>query len=63
MPQRDFDPTWKLGNDPRDLEGKFFFLHVDYEQDVEQAAIAGDPISDSSSDEASSENGKDKPIK
>ena len=42
MPQRDFDPTWKLGNDPRDLEGKFFFLHVDYEQDVEQAAIAGD---------------------
>jgi|TARA_B110001450_G_C17523071_1_gene441425 hypothetical protein len=59
MPERDFDPTWKLGNDPRDLEGKFFFLHVDYEQDVEQAAIAGDQISDSSSDNASSQNGKD----
>ena len=31
-----------MGNDPRDLESHFFFLHSDYETDFGQAAIGGE---------------------
>ena len=41
IPKHHFDASWKLGSDLQDLEKQFFFLNVDYDDDIGQAAVQG----------------------